>query len=150
MKELRHLKSMWGSKVRRTTDLIVPEVTYKDAQGSLNNEFWTFEVPYAFRDALDIKYEERKKNKQSYMVWTQGPILSFKEGDLIRSKDGKRVVQVRFAKQMGWDAIKEEMYLGSVVYSEYATLGNSLSKTCEHTCTQIQFLQLLISGSYDD
>lgn len=149
MNKLDHLKSMWGPKAKRKTDLIVPQVTYEDGQGSLNNDLWAFNVTYAFRDALDIKYEERKKNKKPYMVWTQGPILSFKEGDVIHSKDGKRSVQVRFANQMGWDANKEEMYPGSVVYSEYAVSGNSLSKAGEHTCTQMQFLQLLISGAYD-
>jgi hypothetical protein len=149
MKELNHLKSMWGEKVRRRTDLIVPEVTYKDGQGSLNNEYWAFSVPYAFRDALDIRFEERKKNRQSYMTWTQGPILSFKEGDFFHSADGKRAVQVRFAHQMGWDASKGEMYQGSVVYSDYSVSGNSLSKRSEHTCTQMQFLQLLISGAHE-
>ena len=139
---------MWGPKVKRKTDLIVPQVTYEDGQGSLNNDSWAFKVTYVFRDALDIKYEERKKNKEPYMVWTQGPILSFKDGDMIHSKDGNRSIQVRFANQMGWDATKEEMSPGSVVYSEYAVSGNSHSKLGEHTCTQMQFLQLLIHGAY--
>lgn len=149
MKALNHLKSMWGQKVRRKTDLIVPEVTYQDGEGSLNNESWAFNVSYAFRDALDIKYEERKKNKQPYMTWTQRPLLSFKEGDFLHSADGKRAVRVRFANQMGWDASKGEMYQGSVVYSEYAESGNSLSKCSERTCTQMQFLQLLISDVHE-
>ena len=149
MNELDHLKSMWGSKVKRNTDLIVPKVTYIDGQGSLNNDSWAFKVAYAFRDALDIKYEVRKKNKKSYMVWTQGPNLSFKEGDLIHSKDGSRSVQIRFANQLGWDVTKEEMYPGSVVYSEFSVSGNSTSKPSELTCTQMQFLQLLIHGAYD-
>jgi len=149
MNEFNLLKSMWGPKIRRKTELIVPQVTYENAVGSLNNESWSFRVPYAFREALDIKYEERKKNKKPYMVWTQGPILSFKEGDLIHSKDGKRSVQVMFANQMGWDTGKDEMYQGNVVYTEYEASGGKLSKIGEHTCTQMQFLQLMIVGEYD-
>lgn len=149
MNELEHLRSMWSATVKRATVLIVPQVTYHEQKGSLNNESWAFNVEYAFRDALDIKYEERKKNKKAYMVWTQGPLLSFKEGDMINSRDGNRIVQVRFASQMGWDASKNEMYQGSVVYSEYTPSNNTYLKLNEHTCTQMQFLQLLIHGEYD-
>jgi hypothetical protein len=140
---------MWSATVKRTTVLIVSEVTYYERKGSLNNESWVFIVGYSFRDALNIKFEERKKNKNAYMVWTQGPLLSFKEGDMIHSKDGKRIVQVRFADPMGWDAATNEMYQGSVFYSEYMPSDNTYLKLNEHTCTQMQFLQLLIHGEYD-
>ena len=149
MNELEHLRSMWAAKAKRKTELIVPQVTYDGQEKSLNNDSWVFKVPYSFRDALDIKYEERKRDKKPYMVWTQGPLLSFKEGDLIRSKDERRAVQVRFATQMGWDSGKAEMYQGSVVYSDFAVSGNSFSKLNENSCTQMQFLQLLIFGKYD-
>lgn len=148
MTELEHLKSMWSTKTKRSTKLIIPQVTYKNSVGSLNNDNWFFRVPYAFREALDIKFEERKKDKKSYMVWTQGPIISFKEGDILHSKDKSQTIQIRFANQMGWDTSKEEMYQGSVVYSEYTTSNNTLIKQAEHSCTQMQFLQLLINGSY--
>ena len=52
------------------------------------------------------------------MVWTQGPILKFKEGDSLTSKDGKICVQVKFANQMGWDTEKGEMYKGAVIYDK--------------------------------
>lgn len=149
MSALEHLRSMWAAKIKRKTVLIVPKVTYDGLNGFLNNDSWAFKVTYAFRDALDIKYEERKKNNNPYMVWTQGPILSFKIGDIFHSKDGNRAVQVRFANQMGWDPAKNEMYQGSVIYSEYAVTGNSFSKLKEHSCTQMEFLQLLIHGEYD-
>ena len=55
MEELDYLKSLWSCKIKRKTKLIVPEVTYKDLKGFLNNENWKFKVPYAFREALDIK-----------------------------------------------------------------------------------------------
>ena len=149
MNALEHIRSMWAAKVKRSTKLIVPSVTHDGPEGSLNNESWAFRVPYAFRDALDIKYEERRKEKTPYMVWTQGPILSFKEGDLIYAKDDCRAVQIRFASRMAWDAQKEEMYQGSVAYSEYVVSGGSFSKLKEHECTQMQFLELLMFGKYD-
>ena len=148
MNENAHLRTMWSSKIKRSTVLIVPTVTYQDGEGSLNNDSWAFKVGYEFRDALDIKYEERKKNKKPYMIWTQGPILSFKEGDMLHSRDEKRTVQVRYANQMGWDEPRAEMHQGSVFYSEYVTSGISITKIGDHTCTQMQFLQLLISGEY--
>ena len=149
MNELEHLRSMWAAKVKRKTELIVPQVTYIGRGGSLNNDAWAFKVPYAFRDALDIKYEERKKDKKPYMVWTQGPLLSFNEGDLLRSKDGLRAVQIRISNPMGWDSTKNEMYQGSVVYSDYAVSNKLFSKFNQDTCTQMQFLELLIRGEYD-
>jgi len=149
MDELEHLKSMWGAKIKRKTVLIVPQITHQNGEGSLNNDSWTFKVPYAFRGALDIKYEERKKNKQPYLIWTQGPILAFKEGDSIHSKDGSRTLQVQFANPMGWDSVKKEMCQGGVAYVEYARSDDSFTKQGEHTCTQMQFLQLLIHGSYN-
>ena len=81
MGELELLKSMWAHKVKRNTKLIVSEVTYDQGKGHLNNDHWHFQVPYAFLDALDLKYEQRMKNKKPYMVWTQGPLLRFKDGD---------------------------------------------------------------------
>jgi hypothetical protein len=149
MNELEHLRCMWAVKVKRKTELIVPQVTFDGKEGSLNNDSWAFNVTYSFRDALDIKHEERKRNKKSYWVWTQGPILSFKEGDLVHSKDGNRAVKVRYANRMGWDSNNEEMYQGRVVYTEYVRAGNSFSRLKEHTCTQMQFLQLLIDGEYE-
>ena len=60
MKELDQLKTMWAPKVKRITTLIVPEITHNGNDYSLNNDSWIFKVPFAFRNALDIKYEERK------------------------------------------------------------------------------------------
>jgi hypothetical protein len=148
MNELEYLKSLWGPKAKRKTDLIVPQITYENNEGSLNNESWAYNVSYAFREALDIRLEQRMRNSVPYKIWTQGPLLSFKDGDLIHSQDGKKSVQVLFAREMGWDSIKEEMYQGSVVYTEFGLSGNSLTKRSEHTCTQMQFLQLLIFGQY--
>ena len=102
MQIIEHLESMWASKISRKTPTI-PEVSYDTelSVGSLNNDDWFFKVPYAFREALDLKFEERKKNKKGYMVWTQGPILSFKNGDFFTAKNGSTALQVQFADPMG-------------------------------------------------
>jgi len=150
MNELEHLRSMWAPNTKRKTELIVPNITYGRQENSLNNDSWIFRVNYSFRDALDIKYEERKKDKKPYMIWTQGPLLSFKEGDLVHSKDERRAVQVLFATKMAWDSEKGEMYQGIVAYSEFIVSANSFSKlNTNNSCTQMQFLQLLISGKHD-
>jgi hypothetical protein len=117
-------------------------------QGSLNNEAWAFAVPYAFRDSLDIKFEERKSNKNPYMIWTQGPNISFKEGDTIYAKDGTRVVQIQYANAMGWDSAKNQMYEGSVSYIDFAKSSDVISLVGKFTCTQMQLLELLIAGTY--
>ncbi|HZV47963.1 MAG TPA: hypothetical protein VFG06_11550 [Thermodesulfovibrionales bacterium] len=45
-------------------------------------EGWYMAVKQSYRNELDIKYTERKKNKQSFWEWTQGPYFSFAEGHL--------------------------------------------------------------------
>lgn len=147
MSELEQLRAMWSAKFIRTEDLIV-NLTYDDGEGSLNNENWTFNVPYAFRDALDIKYEQRMKKLVPYWTWTQGPLINFKQGDLINSKDGLRAVQVESASQMEWRSSSEEMFQGSVVFSEYSVTNGRYLKLRQQTCTQMQFLELLIHGTY--
>jgi len=148
MQELESLKSMWAKKTKRKTDLIIPKVSYDNehSTGSLNNENWFFKVPYAFREALDIKYEERKKDKKGYMVWTQGPILSFKDGDNFTAKDNKTSLQVQFSNPMGWDSAKDEMYQGSVVFDEFIVNDQKHIKINQHSCNQMQFLKVLIGG----
>ena len=143
MEQLSHLRSMWNTRMRRSTELIVPCITSEDGELNFNNASWAFNVTFAFRDSLDIKYEERRKNKRRYMVWTQGPILSFKEGDVFHRSEGVVSLQITSAAPMGWDTDKEHMYEGSVTFSEYndGLLGS-------HTCTQMQFLKLLIAGAY--
>lgn len=146
MNELELMQKMWVKKIRRGTKLIVSEITYIDRQGSLNNGHWAYRVTYAFRSALDIMYQERKKDKKAYMVWTQGPLISFKEGDTLTSQDMSKVLQVRHAKPMCWDASNNKMDEGFVEFTEFEQTMNALSKVCEHDYTQMQFLELLIYG----
>ncbi len=60
---------------KRHTDLIANFINgYADG--------WHMAVKECFRNELDIKYTERKKDKQSYFEWTQGPYYSFAKGHL--------------------------------------------------------------------
>ncbi|WP_305845317.1 hypothetical protein [Photobacterium leiognathi] len=82
---------------------------------------------------------ERVRNKKKIYRWSQGPIIAFKEGDLIRSRDNKRSVQVRFANPIGWDTDKNDMYYVSVTYLESNSLETKI-------LSKIDFLNLLITG----
>ena len=146
MSEFELLKSMWASKVKRKTDLIVPQITYSGGLGSLNNDYWIFSIPFAFRAALDIKHEQRMKNKKAYMVWTQGPIISFKEGDLIHSQDKSRALQIKEAKAISWDVVNNEMSQGYLLFDEYKLNNAVVIEVKQNKCTQMQFLELLIYG----
>ena len=44
---------------------------------------WKMAVPGAFKDALDIKLTQRIVGGKKQMVWTQGRVFDFKEGDTI-------------------------------------------------------------------
>ncbi|PSW31722.1 hypothetical protein C9J21_15470 [Photobacterium phosphoreum] len=119
----------------------VPAVTWDSVKqvGSLNNGNWSFDVGYAFREALDLIFMDRTRNKLKVNLWTQGGIISFKEGDLIYSRCGQRSVQVRYATSMGWDVAKNDMYYGNVTYYE------SWTSEIKHV-TQLDFLSMLING----
>ena len=43
---------------------------------------WFMAVKECYRNQLDIKFTERKKDNKSYFEWTQGPYYSFAEGHL--------------------------------------------------------------------
>lgn len=43
---------------------------------------WHMAVKECYRNELDIKYTGRKKHKQSFFEWTQGPYFSFAEGHM--------------------------------------------------------------------
>lgn len=134
----------WRKRSSRSTDLIVPKVSYcKDTgQGSLNNEFWAYKVGYCFRDALDLVYTERikvvDKKKTIHFEWTQGSIIYFKEGDLLSSATG--CLQVYSSAPMGWDNINNKMYQGFVLYRKFP--GDEKL----FTVTQMEFLAMLVFG----
>lgn len=147
--ELEHLKSMWSSKIRKKLDLIVPVSRLED-ESDLSGDDWFFNVHFAFRSALDINYVERKENKKSNMVWIQGPILKFKEGDMLHSRDGATILQVKNANPMGWDSSLGSMYEGTVLFEVYENIDNKIRKLKSYTCTQMGFLEILITGEFDE
>lgn len=128
---------------------VVPRVTWNSEAmtGSLNNEHWEFNVSYAFRDALDLRYIERIRDKKKVNLWTQGALLSFKEGDLITSRCKSKTLQVKLANPMGWDADNNEMYYGSVTFKFYGAEGGGFNCIYEKNVTQLEFLEMLIKGS---
>ena len=140
-----HLKSIWSNRVKRSPKLIV-DVSYHQNQGHLNNAHWAFEVPYAFREALDLSFDERIKDKKRYMVWTQGPILRFKEGDVFQSSNRDLSLQVQYAIPMGWDIPANQMSLGVVTYIQHGPSNSDINSMEKHSCTQMEFLTLLIDG----
>ena len=88
----------------------------------------------------------RKRNKCKVYLWTQGALISFKEGDLIQTRCGKRSVQVQYANPMGWDEATNDIYYGMVTYQESIFKNDNFQyKSTKHT-TQIEFLKTLISG----
>lgn len=149
MKELELLRALWKDRAKRSTELIVPSVSGSSADNalcSLHNDHWAYLVGYAFREALDIKYEKRMRDKKPYWTWTQGPIISFKNGDLIMSKTGETAVQVSYALPMGWDREIGEMYKGLVTHKLYSVKDNKFTVIGEKSVDQMQFLELLIYG----
>lgn len=145
MKEIELLKSIWKERTSRKNTLIVP-VTCDSMSGSLNNEHWYFNVPYAFREALDIRYLRRVKNKIPFMAWTQGPLISFTEGDVLTANNNQTSLQVKFAQSMGWDPALSEMYQGSVVFDEFTIAEGVFIHKQRYSCNQMEFLETLITG----
>jgi hypothetical protein len=146
MREIELIKKI-GSKRRatRSVDLIV-----NIKLEHLGTSDWSYPLSYGFRDAIDIQYSERVKDKKKYMVWTQGPIIAFKEGDFIKSVCKCFAVQVEFAQPMGWDVEKDKMYLGNVMFKLFKDKVGKLALDSKYECDQLAFLALLINGKFTD
>jgi hypothetical protein len=141
-KAVKNNESIKQVGIPRSVELIVPSVSYTNNEGSLNNDYWAYKVPYGFHDALDIKFEERKKNKIPYMVWSQGCLLSFSGGDFFESIGDTPCLQVASAKSVFWDSVNGVMDDGEVTYELFDKRG--LGEF--FTVSQFEFLQLLIAG----
>jgi hypothetical protein len=44
---------------------------------------WRMAVPEVFKEALDISYTSKMRNKREYYTWTQGVFFNFKQGDIL-------------------------------------------------------------------
>tara|TARA_R110001583_G_scaffold58417_3_gene174237 strand:+ start:5242 stop:5700 length:459 start_codon:yes stop_codon:yes gene_type:complete len=146
MKEIELIKKV-GCKRRATRSLdLIANIKLEN----LETSHWSYPLSYGFRDALDIQYSVRVKDKKTYMVWTQGPVIAFKEGDLIKSGCKCFVVQVEFAQPMGWDIEKDKMYLGNVMFKLFKDKLGKLTIDSRYECNQLDFLALLINGKFTD
>ncbi len=137
-------------KQRRGTELITC-LEPKEGYGPLPEDFcqgWAFKLGPSFADALDIIFQQRKRNKKSYSVWTQGSRFDFKQGYTIHSTDGKTVVQVAEASPVepGGGGIKRDP--GKIELKFYSAQDGpkiwKLERT--ETMTQDDLVRLLILG----
>ncbi|WP_111639955.1 hypothetical protein [Marinomonas shanghaiensis] len=160
--EAQHLDKLWklvtnketGEKYYRadkSTKLIVSSVTFDEHQknGHLNNDHWTFCVGYAFRDALGLSFDQRRKSKVPYMVWTQSPYIYFKEGDLLISKCGNYSLQVKMANAVRRVKDTNLIDYGLVDFSVLKKTEGKYRHRAMKTMTQYEFLQVLIYGLPD-
>lgn len=146
MHEINLIRTLFGQQAKRTLDLIISSVTYNGSNGALGNDHWHYRVPFAFRDALDIRYDKRVKGGRQYDVWTQGPFISFSAGDVLTSKDGTACVQVEQATSVVWDVAKGMMNEGTVIYKKFSISEHRYTEIATATCSQIEFLAMLIGG----
>jgi hypothetical protein len=141
-KELKNGKPTKKIVFFRKVELIVPRITYENGRGNLHNDHWAYQVPYAFREALDIKYEERFKETQPYSVWTQGCLLNFLVGDMFKSIHGEPCLQIKDADPMSFDEKNDVLYEGNVTYERFFEKGIIEPITV----SQMEFLKILIYG----
>lgn len=150
----------------RNIDLIVPEVTYLNNNGDLNNQNWVYNVNYGFRDALDIsydslrktlakvitetidgKYVERKEKQQMIvMKWTQGSRIGFKTGDILTSTKGYVTLQLTDAMPVFWNQNTAQVDYGFVAFKHFTDDLKTPAIFDPMTLTQMDFLDLLIYG----
>lgn len=148
--EMDLLSSLWRPRAKRSALTIAPAVKGKQDPRRVYLEHWAFPLTYAFRDAIDIKLEERTVNKKKVAMWTQGGLLKFKDGDFIHSSDRKKAVRVTTANPMGWDSDKGRMYMGSVAFRYHQDIHNEgYNNPSEFILSQPKFLKLLITGKID-
>ncbi len=158
-KEAKHLEALWklvteketGNqyyRAKKSTKLIVPQVTFcQEARtGNLHNDSWVFHVPYAFRDALGLSFDQRFKNKKPYMVWVQSPYIDFKEGDSLRSKSGEYSLAVKMATPMSRSRTTHAIDYGLVNFHILKRDDDKMRYHAMKTMTQYEFLQTLIYG----
>ncbi len=145
---MHNLDIIYKIKCRTKTRMVNLLVSEEKLHNQTNLEYdnWKFSIPYAFREALDLRYEQRTKNKKKYMVWTQGPCLRFKEGDILHSKCGSFALQIRYALPMGWDEEKDLMYEGTVLFDVFEINNGKYSKQFSHQVTQLEYLKILVYG----
>ena len=118
-------------------------------------------VPICFNAALDIILTDRFKNKIKYQAWTQGSLFSFKEGDTLYDtpdaykpwNEALKNIKVCIKINKAADVIifeNEKRFPGSVTFTVYIPNENrtKIIERSQHTLTQDQFVEFLITGEY--
>lgn len=120
---------------------------------------WVMAVKECYRNQLDIKLTERKKNKQSHLEWTQGPYFSFGEGHLFYDtpkaykkweqalKVIKKACKITSATPTILDRNKN-LVEGTVTFTLYNPdkKSNSLIAVKEYKLSQKEFVNFLKTG----
>jgi len=124
---------------------------------------WHMAVKDCYRNELDIKYTERKKNKESFWEWTQGPYFSFAEGHLFYNtpkayskweeaiKDIKIACQITSATPTILDRNKN-LIEGLVEFTIYEPDENftSLKALKNYKLSQKEFISFLQTGALNE
>jgi hypothetical protein len=132
---------------------------------------WHLAVRECFKEELDIKLTDRKKDKISYREWTQGPYFCFSEGQVLYDSkqaysnwhnalaniniacqivEAKPNMPVKFVNETtGRNNFKtSEGYVKFVLFKPNAE-HNKLSRFAEYHMTQNQFVRFLQYGELD-
>jgi hypothetical protein len=124
---------------------------------------WFMAVKECYRNQLDIKFTERKKNKNSYLEWTQGPYYSFAEGHLFYDtpkaygKWGQALKAVRIACQI--TSAKpttldknRNLVEGTVTFTIYKPNKNATSLVAirDYEVSQREFVNFLKTGQLNE
>ncbi len=168
---IKHFYGLWNqnadtSKAQRTSELIVGTILKTSSTSFKFIHDWAFDAKYAFRDGLGLKYETRTSSAlkpylltserdtlrkgHSFTMWTQGPILYFKQGDSFNSRlDDSLSIQVQYSDTMGWDPSQSKVHEGLVNFNVYRRSDSgSTHLESKRVCTQYEFLNILVNGNY--
>jgi len=120
---------------------------------------WFMAVKECYRNELDIKFIERKKAKQSFFEWTQGPYFSFAEGHIFYDtpKAYKKWGQATKAIKIACKIISatptvldknKNLVEGKVVFTIYKPDAKriSLNADKDYTLSQTEFVNFLKTG----
>lgn len=123
---------------------------------------WYFMLPPCFNSSLDIHLTERKKNKSSELVWTQGSAFAFQEGESLYPKCkvyettwGEALEGMDFFLQITRGEVAEpegtnnKRKPGSVVFRKIVvdqTTKQVIPEIAQDEMTQDEFVYFLITG----
>lgn len=148
----------------RSTELIAD---FKDGFA----DGWYFVIRECFKEELDIKLTDRKKDKISYQVWTQGPDYCFSEGQTLYDSrqgyadwktamaniniacqivEGKPNAFVKYIDELTGDKLSmtSQGYVKFVLY-EPNTNRDKLTGIVGYHMTQNQFVKFLQYGELE-